>query len=183
MPRLWPVSLAVPVSTAVSTAFMLVAASAPVAAAQRQPPLVGTVSPGAIGAPAPTPVPIGGLRTRPMDGGSRTVDAISHFRQGVFPLVVVDAPRSRGGIVPAAAEPSTAWRTWPSWTPSAERPRWIYDASVTRVDAWRDLIVTDVVCNGAGTCLERRQRVRARWIAGCACYAFADGWSRVWRVE
>ena len=179
MPRLWPVSLAV----TVSTAFTLVAASALVAAAQRPPPLVGTVSPGAIGPPAPMPVPIGGLRTRPLDGGSRTVDTIGHFRRGMFPLAVVDAPRSRGGIVPAAAEPSTAWRTWPSWTPTAERPRWIYDASVTRVDAWRDLIVTDVVCNGAGTCLERRQRVRARWIAGCACYAFADGWSRVWRVE
>ena len=34
--------------------------------AQRRPPLTGTVSPRAIGRPAPTPVPIGGLRTRPL---------------------------------------------------------------------------------------------------------------------
>jgi len=25
--------------------------------------------------------------------------------------------------------------------------------------------------------------VAARWVARCGCYAFADGWNRVWRVE
>ena len=69
------------------------------------------------------------------------------------------------------------------WTPTAERPRWVLDTTVAPVQAWRDLIVSDVVCDAYAYCVDRVQRLRARWLPACACYAFADGWNRIWRVE
>ena len=99
----------------------------------------------------------------------------------MVPLLVADAPVTQSGVVITAQ--GTAYGTPAMWTPTAERPRWVQDSSVAPVQAWRDLIVTDVVCNRAATCVERRQRVRARWVANCACYAFADAWNRIWRVE
>ena len=150
---------------------MLAAASLP---AQSR-PLVGTVGPQAFGPPAPTPKPIGGLTTRPIPRG----EPIAGYR----PYRVLDAPRSLGGVgVSAPAAPTRAPRR-PIWTPTAEKPRWVIDPSLKPVQSQRDLIVTDVVCNDVGTCRERTQRVAARWVARCGCYAFADGWNRVWRVE
>jgi hypothetical protein len=167
------------------------AAFVPVMAAGGQrPPLVGTVSPGAVGAPAPTPVPIGGLRTQPIPGagvrgprGTGVSTVPGRFAPGVIPLAVADAPLLQRGVViqPDASNGSPGAVSY--WTPTAQRPRWTQDSSVVPVQAWRDLIVTDVVCTPAGVCRDRQQRVRARWIAGCACYAFADALNRIWKVE
>jgi hypothetical protein len=167
------------------------AAFVPVMAAVGQrAPLVGTIAPGAVGAPAPTPVPIGGLRTQPIPGagargprGTGVTPIRGRFAPGVVPLAVADASVLQRGVVVQAEAPPNGPGASPYWTPTAQRPRWRQDSSVAPVQAWRDLIVTDVVCNPSATCLERHQRVRARWIAGCACYAFADALSRVWRVE
>jgi hypothetical protein len=51
------------------------------------------------------------------------------------------------------------------------------------VDAWRDLIVTDELCDARGVCSDRVRRLRAPWVATCACYAFRDAYARLWRVE
>jgi hypothetical protein len=100
----------------------------------------------------------------------------------VVPLRVVDAPRSTGGVVPGGAEDSwNAPRAF--WSPTSDKPRWRRDPSLSVVDAWRDLIVSDVVCNAVGTCIDRTQRVRAPWMARCGCYALTDALNRVWRVE
>ena len=153
--------------------------------AQAARPLRATVSPGAVGPAAPTPVPIGGLRTRPLASASPTPDRPRNHLVGTVFLSVADAPLARGGV--AVNQPDNASvgvdATPFAWMPTAERPRWTRDSTVSPVQAWRDLIVTDVVCNGAGRCLERRQRIRAPWIARCGCYAFADGWNRIWRAE
>jgi hypothetical protein len=66
--------------------------------------------------------------------------------------------------------------------PSYAPPRWVLDSTAPASPLWRELIVTEVWCSVVGACLERPQRVRARWIARCDCYAFADAWNRVWRV-
>jgi len=97
---------------------------------------------------------------------------------------VADAPLVRAGVVvsPASPAPDRAPRRL-TWTPTAEKPRWVIDSTLTPVQLQRDLIVTDVVCNYNGACRERRMRVAARWVARCGCYAFADGWNRVWRVD
>lgn len=150
----------------------LVAASLP----GQSRPLVGSVGPQAFGPPAPVPKPIGGLTTRPIPPGVR--------RGAYWPLRVIDAPLSRGGVVVNASPSAAARAPRPlAWTPTAEKPRWVVDSTLSTVQSQRDLIVTDVVCNYAGDCRERRQRVAARWVARCGCYAFADGWNRVWRVE
>lgn len=142
----------------------------------------------AIGRPAPTPTPIGGLKTVPIPpAGARGPrgTGVSVIRgvplRGVIPLAVADAPPVGGGIVITQSSPDVP--AGMVWTPTAERPRWVVDSSVAPVQAWRDLIVTDVVCNRAATCVERRQRVRARWVATCRCYAFADGLGRVWKTR
>ncbi|WP_411282499.1 hypothetical protein [Gemmatimonas sp.] len=153
-------------------------ASLPGQGRPHRPLLVGTVGPQAFGAPAPTPTPLGGLVTRPIPPGSR--------RNSYWPLRVADAPLARAGVVvvvsPAAPVRDHASRRL-SWTPTAEKPRWVIDSTLTPVQSQRDLIVSDVVCNYTGVCRERRQRVAARWVAPCGCYAFADGWNRIWRVE
>lgn len=144
-------------------------------------PLVGTVGPHAFGPPAPTPKPIGGLTTRPIPRGEPGASALPYGAS--LPYRVADAPLTRGGVVlNAPAAPTRAPRR-PLWTPTAERPRWVIDSSLKPVQLQRDLIVTDVVCNDVGACRERKQHVAARWVARCGCYAFADGWNRVWRVE
>lgn len=157
----------------------------------RSAPLVGTVAPSAIGPAAPTATPLGGLRTVPLRGATPSATNARPLsrplaRAARYPLRVVDAPYSRSvGIVvpsPATTQPVELYSR-ATWIPTSERPRWVVDSAQTPVQAWRDLIVTDVVCNNAGTCLDRQQRVRARWIARCDCYAFADGWNRIWRVE
>lgn len=156
----------------------------------QRPAVVGTVSPGAVGAPAPTPVPIGGLRTQPIPGagtrgprGTGVSPVRGRFAPGVIPLAVADAPLLQRGVVVQPEASADGNGAGPYWTPTAQRPRWKQDSSVVPVQAWRDLIVTDMVCNPAGVCRDRLQRVRARWIAACACYAFADALNRVWRVE
>ncbi len=173
--------------------------SADRAAGQRQPPVAATVSTHAVGPAAPTAAPIGGLRTRPIlpaaghepSGTGVTTRRGGSRLGGIVALAVADAPLVRGGVLVRPYDGTDDRRGIPAdrqyrteyWTPTAERPRWTQDSSVAPVQAWRDLIVTDVVCNPAATCLERHQRVRARWIAGCACYAFADALNRIWRVE
>jgi hypothetical protein len=179
-----------------------------VAAAQRpagapRPPLAGTVAPGAIGRPAPTPTPIGGLRTRPLSSASdapdydarsstrpvRPVRPYRGSRVGVYPLAVADAPLIRGGavvlypdrdVVRETVQESAAGRLW---YPTVDRPRWRIDSSLAPVQAWRDVIVADVVCDGNGVCLERESRVRAPWVAACRCYQFADALGRRYIVE
>ena len=173
--------------------------SADRAAGQRQPPVAATVSTHAVGPAAPTAAPIGGLRTRPIlpaaghepSGTGVTTRRGGSRLGGIVALAVADAPLVRGGVLVSPYDGTDDRRGIPAdrqyrteyWTPTAERPRWTQDSSVAPVQAWRDLIVTDVVCNPAATCLERHQRVRARWIAGGACYAFADALNRIWRVE
>lgn len=155
-------------------------------AAQQPPakkPLVGTVSPRAVGPAVQQPAPIGGLRTVPL--GSRAPEPLRQHRgrrgfHGVVPLRVIDAPLVRGGaVVVYDGEPDPRLR----WRATADRPSWHVDSLAPRVDAWRDIIVQDVICADTGLCLERSTRMRARWSAFCACYVFADGMNRVWRVE
>jgi hypothetical protein len=147
-----------------------------------------SVSPRAVGPAAPTATPIGGLRTRPIGGSSvgATAATIAPGRRpdGLRWPRVADAPRQNAGVVVDEGD-ARDWRG-PAvvWTPTADAPHWRRDEAVRQVDAWRDLIVTDVVCSSVtGSCRERQQRVRAPWIARCGCYAFADGWNRRWRVE
>lgn len=195
-----------------------------------RPPLVGTVSPRAIGRPAPTPAPIGGLRTRPLNSPSmdsrrpigadpsrfrdrngrdgryrdrdryrngygderrhpefrRVPDAYGHYS----PLGVGDAPLIRGGGITVQINPGafndrdrTGAYNLRTWYPAPNRPRWRIDTRLSPVQAWRDLIVTDVVCDGNGTCMEREQRARAPWVATCRCYMFTDALGRRWEVE
>ena len=138
------------------------------------------VSPRAIGPAAPTATQIGGLVTRPIATAPTTSGRSLYRRVGV-PLPVIDAPRTNSGVVTRDQSADEAWAPAVRWVATGDRPRWRRDSSVTPVDAWRDLIVSDVVCNGAGVCRERQQRIRARWIPSCGCYAFADAWNRLWR--
>ncbi len=180
------------------------------------------VSPRAIGPAAPTPVPLGGLRTRPLTPNPSSVVPRLYDRNSVggyrgrddhrdrdrdgyrdrdrrgpnrgygygydygvrdgYRLGVTDAPILRGGIVygPHGETRSVPVRTW---FPTSDRPRWRVDFSLTPVQAWRDLIVTDVVCDGYGACMERDQRVRAPWVPVCRCYLFTDALGRRWEIE
>jgi hypothetical protein len=145
-------------------------------------PLMGTVGATAFGAPAPTASPIGGLSGRPLAGSPVGAPrAAGQGRPAVVPLRVLDAPRTRSGFVTTDSPDDVAPRT--AWMPTAAAPTWRRDPRVRPVDGWRDLIVTDVVCTIAGACRQREQAVRAAWVARCGCYAFADGWNRLWRVE
>ena len=157
-----------------------------------KPPLVGTVSPGAIGPAAPTPRQMGGLETRPLNASvpsQSRVDIAPRYRDrrflhspyGYYPLGVADAPLLRGGAIRYTAPVEN----FPSqrWIPTTDKPRWRRDPTLADVQAWRDLIVNDVVCDGYGTCIEREQRVRAYWVAVCRCYLFADALGRRWLVE
>lgn len=163
-----------------------------------RPPLAGTVAPGAVGRPAPTPTPIGGLRTRPLSSendarsSTRPVRPVRPYRGnrvGMYPLRVADAPILRGGAVVlfgqgdeerGTVRESAAGRLW---YPTVERPRWRIDSALAPVQAWRDVIVADVVCDGNGVCLERESRIRAPWVAACRCYQFADALGRRYIVE
>lgn len=158
--------------------------SAPLAAQLRSSRL-GAASAGVLGPIVTTPAPIGGLHTRPLASSDSAPHAGRSRRGSIVLMSVADAPRPLSAVAVSAPDDAVADGSARrgDWTPTAERPRWILDASVPPVQAWRDLIVTDMVCNLGGACLERRQRVRARWIAGCACYAFGDAWNRIWRVE
>lgn len=163
------------------------------AATTRSAPLQATVAPGAVGKPAPTPAPIGGLRTSGSVSANRatrtagaTVPRVRSPRVfgGTVLLSVPDAPYSHGAVVVTSSDASSLYFDRRAmWSPTAAPPRWRRDTTEMVVDAWRDLIVSDVVCNGVGDCRDREQRVRARWIARCGCYAFADVFNRVWRVE
>ena len=187
--------------------------------------LSGTVSPRAIGRPAPVPTPIGGLRTRPLnsprpvggldrdrgrdgyrDGfGNRDRDGFrdrnrdgydNRNRRGgplprgygypFYPLGygfgVQDAPLPRGGVI-HYDERIVTRSSEPRWFPTVDKPRWRRDPSVRPVQAWVDLIVNDVVCDGYGTCIERETRARAPWVAVCRCYIFTDAIGRRWEIE
>lgn len=155
-----------------------------------------------MGPAAPTPTPIGGLRTRPLNapvpvgeyrrpGQNRRPGAAYRegFRDGYrygngygygIGYGVIDAPLQRGGVV-VYGNSAPAPRA-PAWYPTGDKPRWRVDSSLVPVQAWRDLIVNDVVCDGYGTCMEREQRVRAPWIAACRCYLFTDALGRRWEV-
>ena len=170
----------------------------------------GSVSAQPIGPAAPTPVPIGGLRTRPLDAPashgdlgvrqSRPPGDAGHrgsydgrpssrrfgdgygygFRDG-YRYGMTDAPLPRGvsvRIVPRVSRPVSTL----TWLPTGDRPRWRVDSSLTRVQAWRDLLVNDVVCDGVGTCMERERRIRAPWVPVCRCYLFTDALGRRWEV-
>ncbi len=152
----------------------------------QRPVLAGRVSPGAIGAAIQQPAPIGGLRTTPLSPRSDAEPVAVGRRDSQRWLAVADARVLPYGVAvtpsggPAAAAPAT---TAPSWMPSYAPPRWVLDSTAPASPLWRELIVTEVWCSVAGACLERPQRVRARWIARCDCYAFADAWNRIWRVS
>lgn len=151
--------------------------------AQTPPPPVGTVNPRAIGKPVQQPPPIGGLRTVPLGGSVPTAPRHGHHKpiHGLIPLRVIDAPLLRGGAVVISDDQQG--RALPAWLPTADPPRWEIDSVAPRVDAWRDIIVYDTLCNALGTCIERRSRLRARWNAFCSCYLFGDALGRAWRVE
>lgn len=170
--------------------------------AQGAKPLVGSIGPEAFGPPAPGPVPVGGLTTRPLTNTKNLRvraehratdrshgDGYSRFGYEGTLLHIVDAPyrpygvASRGDVASDRVELNGRTGGFAGWLPTPAKPQWTRDTTVTPVEAWRDLIVTDVVCNGAGLCVERQQRIRARWIASYGCYAFFDGWNRLWRVE
>lgn len=146
------------------------------AEAQRA-PLVGAVGASAIGPAAPQPAPIGGLRTTPIGGST---PGTGERLRGWPSVRVIDAPLARGGVVTTDAPPAPLR---PQWTPTYEKPTWTRDTTAEPSPLWRALVVHDVVCNFAGSCVPRTSRVRARWIARCDCYAFADGLGRVWMVE
>ena len=161
---------------------LVLAATSTTVDAQR-PPLSGTVNPRAVAPPLQQPAPIGGIRTVPI--GAPIPDALHrrpHHRipGGIVPLRVIDAPLVRGGAVVfrGNVEDNVG-----RWFLSAERPVWRVDTLAPKVDAWRDIIVEDVLCTYAGTCLERITRMRARWSPLCNCYRFADALGRIWRVE
>ncbi len=146
-------------------------------------PVSASVSPNAVGAPAPTATPIGGLRTRPIAAPTDVrAHVLARARPGTVLLQVPDAALQRPGIV-TSSDNENEYSRGPRWIPTADAPQWRRDPRVRPVDAWRDLIVTDVVCNSNGACRQRELPVRAPWIARCGCYAFYDGWSRLWRVE
>lgn len=214
------------------------APSAPRTTGGSRPPLVGTLSPRAFGRPAPTPTPIGGLQTRPLNSqrldSPRPVGADpSRFRDRdrdrdrdrrgdgyngqdgyrdrdrfrddnrypdrrrvpdaygrYYPFGVGDAPMVRGGGIAIRMNPGafndhdrTGAYNLRTWYPAPVKPRWRLDSRLSPVQAWRDLIVTDVICDGAGTCMEREQRVRAPWVAPCRCYMFTDALGRRWEIE
>ena len=152
------------------------------------------VSAAAVGAPAPSATPIGGLTTRPIPSGSNiAVPGLSAsggamasrrvLRGGPVLVGVADAPLTHGGVVVYDDDASPNAYAGVRWTLTADAPHWQRDPRVRPVDAWRDLIVTDVVCSTLGECRQRQRAVRAPWVARCGCYAFADGWNRWWRVE
>lgn len=146
-----------------------------------------SVSPNAVGAPAPTATPIGGLTGRPIRG------AAVGGGGAVVPLRVPDAALLRGSAVRTRAlsgnengadvERDATLSPRSRWIPTADAPTWRRDPRVRPVDGWRDLIVSDVVCSTSGGCQRREYAVRAPWVARCGCYAFTDGWNRLWRVE
>ena len=107
-----------------------------------------------------------------------------------YPLGVGDAPLIRGGGISVQINPGafndrdrTGAYNIRTWYPAPNNPHWRIDTRLSPVQAWRDLIVTDVVCDGMGTCMEREQRVRAPWVAPCRCYMFTDALGRRWEVE
>lgn len=199
--------------------------------------LSGTLSPRAIGRPAPRPTPIGGLQTRPLNAprpigsmnGDRGRDGYGDrygngdrernrdwnrdgnrdgyrdgnrdgYRDGTrragpppriygypysplgYGIGVADAPLPRGGVIYYDDRVDTR-SVRPTWFPTVDRPRWRRDDRVTPVQAWVDLIVNDIVCDGYGTCMERESRARAPWVAACRCYVFTDALGRRWEVE
>lgn len=151
----------------------------------QRPVLAGRVSPSAVGAPVQQPAPIGGLRTTPLSPRSDAEPVAVGRRDSPRWLAVADArvlpygvAVATSGVTPAHAPAAHA----PAWMPSYVPPRWVADSTAPSSPLWRDLIVTEVWCSVAGACLERPRRLRARWIARCDCYAFADAWNRIWRV-
>ncbi len=153
---------------------------------QAQRPVGATVSPGAVGPAAPVATPIGGLVTRPLTsaplGEGAAPPVIRRKHGSILRSYVADAPLARGGVV-VTQHNVAAPVSRPVWIPTAEKPRWVIDSTLKKVQAYRDLIVTDVVCNYGGICVDRQVRIKARWVARCGCYAFLDGWGRAWRVE
>jgi hypothetical protein len=147
------------------------------AQAQRT-PIVGRVGASALAPATPQPAPIGGLRTTPLGGGSPPGTGTP--ARGWSNLRVIDAPMPHSGVV--VTEP-TAAPLRPQWMPTYQKPTWTRDSTAEPSTLWRSLLVHDVVCNFAGSCVPRTSRVRAMWVARCDCYAFADGLGRVWMVD
>jgi hypothetical protein len=166
----------------IAGAMMTLAVAWPLSRAHAQRPvLAGRVAPTAVGPAVRPPAPIGGLRTTPLSRGA-PADLLVR-RQG-WPLGWTNVADARalpyGVTVTAPASPPAV--SAPAWIPSYAPPRWVADSSAPASPLWRDLIVTEVWCTMAGACVERPQRVRARWVARCDCYAFGDAWNRIWQV-
>ena len=181
--RRWQIAVRGPTMAMLLVALM--GGSVSSVAAQTSPVLAGSVLARPSSPVVPTPAPIGGLRTRPLGAGT-PASGVNRIPLGsTVWYSVADAPVLHGGIVVnAPRNAGSRLNAAPVvWMPTTEPPRWTRDSTLAPVQAWRDLIVTDVGCSGLGECVERRQRVRARWVAGCRCYAFADGWNRIWRVD
>jgi hypothetical protein len=98
-----------------------------------------------------------------------------------YGLAVADAPLPRGVIYYDERVETRTDRS--TWFVTADRPRLRRDDRFTPVQAWVDLIVSDVVCDGYGTCVERESRARAPWVAVCRCYVYTDALGRRWEVE
>lgn len=161
---------------------------APVAA--QRAPLVGTVSPSAVGAGVQQPAPLGGLRTVPLTAVNPSVRRAagtplrgSALRTGFATTMLTRVTDARTPSVGVVMHDAPEVMAAPTWMPSYAPPRWVHDSTAPASPLWRTLFVTDVLCNFAGRCVERTQRLQARWIARCDCYAFGDALGRVWRVE
>ncbi len=68
------------------------------------------------------------------------------------------------------------------WYPTMDKPSWRVDSTLAPVQAWRDLIVRDAVCDSDGNCREREQKTRAPWVATCRCYVLTDAVGRRWEI-
>jgi len=99
-----------------------------------------------------------------------------------YPFRIADAPLARGGVV-YYAEQSVSVSSRPTWFPTGDKPRWRRDTTLAPVQAWIDLIVNDVVCDGYGTCIQRESRARAPWVPVCRCYLLTDALGRRWEIE
>lgn len=152
----------------------------------------GTASAGGALRSAPTaadvasPRPAGGLRTQPLAAGQRPMSGSANGQlvAGWYPLGAVDIARlqaAQGWVRQQGAAPQVI----PVYVPvpySARVLAWARDTTLSKVQAWRDIIVDEEVCGQAG-CHQRSVRVRAPWVGACRCYGFRDGSGRFWTVE
>lgn len=101
-----------------------------------------------------------------------------------IPLLVIDAPAyGRGTSTRVMVPLSPLEATPPAFYPTLQPPTWRIVPEDHPVQAWRLVVVDDVVCNPAGYCAPVTTRLQARWVPSLRGYAFRDRLGRIWRVE